>query len=49
MEWELGATGKAYSDWAAKMAVGLNIGVPWVMCKQDDPPDPIVRFSSLLY
>ncbi|KAE8699435.1 putative RNA binding protein [Hibiscus syriacus] len=28
-------------DWAAKMALGLGTGVPWVMCKQDDAPDPI--------
>lgn len=42
MEYELGASGRAYTDWAAKMAVGLGTGVPWVMCKQDDAPDPIV-------
>jgi hypothetical protein len=24
------------------MAVGLQTGVPWMMCKQDDAPDPIV-------
>lgn len=32
--------------WAAEMAVGLRTGVPWIMCKQDDAPDPIV--STLL-
>lgn len=48
MEWELGAPAKAYSDWAAKMAVGLGTGVPWVMCKQDDAPDPIVSIICLL-
>lgn len=42
MEWELGEPGKAYSEWAAKMAVDLGTGVPWIMCKQDDVPDPIV-------
>lgn len=30
------------------MAVGLETGVPWVMCKQDDAPDPVVRNSSPL-
>ncbi|KAK4853138.1 hypothetical protein QYF36_004428 [Acer negundo] len=45
VEWEIGAPGKAYTKWAAEMAVGLNIGVPWVMCKQDDAPDPIVSIS----
>lgn len=42
MEYELGAPGQAYTKWAAQMAVGLDTGVPWVMCKQDDAPDPIV-------
>ncbi|KAI3695501.1 hypothetical protein L1987_78498 [Smallanthus sonchifolius] len=42
-----GAAGHAYMTWAAKMAVGLNTGVPWVMCKQNDAPDPIAHvFSS---
>lgn len=47
MEYEIGAPGRAYTDWAAKMAVGLDTGVPWVMCKQDDAPDPIV--SIIIY
>lgn len=42
VEYELGAPGEAYTKWAAQMAVGLDTGVPWVMCKQDDAPDPIV-------
>ncbi|KAI9200100.1 hypothetical protein LWI28_002739 [Acer negundo] len=33
--------GPPYVQWAAKMAVGLQTGVPWVMCKQDDAPDPV--------
>uniref|UniRef100_A0A452Z6E4 Beta-galactosidase n=1 Tax=Aegilops tauschii subsp. strangulata TaxID=200361 RepID=A0A452Z6E4_AEGTS len=31
-----------YVRWAAEMAVGLQTGVPWMMCKQNDAPDPIV-------
>lgn len=42
----LGAAGHAYVEWAAKMAVGLKTGVPWIMCKEDDAPDPVV--SELL-
>ncbi|CAN4086933.1 unnamed protein product [Withania somnifera] len=49
MEWELGAPGKSYAQWAAKMAVGLNTGVPWVMCKQDDAPDPIINACNGFY
>ena len=33
---------KAYAKWAAEMAVGLDTGVPWIMCKQEDAPDPVV-------
>ncbi|KDP40776.1 hypothetical protein JCGZ_24775 [Jatropha curcas] len=49
MEYELGAPGKAYSNWAAKMAVGLGTGVPWVMCKQDDAPDPVINTCNGFY
>ncbi|KAL0669161.1 hypothetical protein Bca4012_031865 [Brassica carinata] len=42
MEWEIGSAGKAYTKWTAAMALGLSTGVPWVMCKQDDAPYPIV-------
>ncbi|MCL7039501.1 hypothetical protein MKW94_011275 [Papaver nudicaule] len=48
-EWEIGAPGKAYTQWAAKMAVGLGTGVPWVMCKQDDAPDPIINACNGFY
>ncbi|KAL5993161.1 hypothetical protein ACLOJK_014083 [Asimina triloba] len=34
--------GPPYVKWAAEMAVGQKTGVPWVMCKQDDAPDPVV-------
>ncbi|KAL0925254.1 hypothetical protein M5K25_003573 [Dendrobium thyrsiflorum] len=33
----------SYAQWSAKMAVSLNTGVPWIMCKEDDAPDPIVN------
>lgn len=41
--------GPPYVRWAAKMAVDLQTGVPWVMCKQDDAPDPIVSPFFLIY
>ncbi|XP_048326483.2 beta-galactosidase 1 isoform X1 [Ziziphus jujuba] len=43
LEYEYGAPGRAYSQWAAHMAVGLGTGVPWVMYKQDDAPDPVIN------
>lgn len=46
--------GPSYVRWAASMAVGLETGVPWVMCKQADAPDPVVSYikfctSTFLY
>ncbi|KAI4336465.1 hypothetical protein L6164_014988 [Bauhinia variegata] len=38
-----GGAATRYIHWAAKMAVGLNTGVPWVMCKQTDAPDPVIN------
>ena len=41
--------GPSYVQWAAKMAVDLQTGVPWVMCKQNDAPDPVVSSLLLTY
>ncbi|OVA16335.1 D-galactoside/L-rhamnose binding SUEL lectin domain [Macleaya cordata] len=49
MEYEIGSPGRAYTKWAAEMAVGLGTGVPWVMCKQDDAPDPIINACNGFY
>lgn len=49
MEYEVGAPGRAYTEWAAKMAVGLGTGVPWIMCKQDDAPDPVINTCNGFY
>ncbi|ESW09381.2 hypothetical protein PHAVU_009G119632 [Phaseolus vulgaris] len=35
--------GDSYVQWSANMAVALNVGVPWVMCKQRDAPDPVIN------
>lgn len=45
----LGAPGYAYMTWAAKMAVEMDTGVPWVMCKESDAPDPVVARQIKLY
>jgi hypothetical protein len=47
VEYEIGAPGKSYTKWAADMAIGLGTGVPWIMCKQDDAPDPVVSTAEL--
>ena len=43
-----GAPAYNYMTWAAKMAVGLKTGVPWVMCKEDDAPDPVVSNRTIV-
>ncbi|CAL5402278.1 unnamed protein product [Camellia sinensis] len=35
--------GIRYIQWSANMAVGLKTGVPWIMCKQKDAPDPVIN------
>lgn len=46
---EFGPAGKAYIDWAAKMADGLKTGVPWLMCKEDDAPEPMINTCNGFY
>ncbi|XP_048431228.1 beta-galactosidase 3-like [Pyrus x bretschneideri] len=45
----LGAAGHNYITWAAEMAVGLDTGVPWVMCKEEDAPDPVINTCNGFY
>ncbi|KAK4383239.1 Beta-galactosidase 3 [Sesamum angolense] len=45
----LGAPGRQYVTWATDMAVGLDTGVPWVMCKEDDAPDPVINTCNGFY
>lgn len=49
VEWEIGAPGKAYTKWFTQMAVGLNTGVPWIMCKQEDAPAPMIDTCNGFY
>ncbi|KAK9102549.1 hypothetical protein Sjap_019803 [Stephania japonica] len=49
MEYEIGTPGQAYTEFVAKLAVDLEIGVPWVMCKQDDAPDPVINTCNGFY
>ncbi|KAH6833787.1 beta-galactosidase 3 [Perilla frutescens var. hirtella] len=44
-----GEPGHQYATWAANMAVGLDTGVPWVMCKEDDAPDPVINTCNGFY
>ncbi|CAI9100577.1 OLC1v1037707C2 [Oldenlandia corymbosa var. corymbosa] len=49
VEYDIGAPGKAYLAWTAQMAVGQQTGVPWVMCKQWDAPDPMIDTCNGFY
>lgn len=49
IESSFGSSGKDYMIWAAKMAVGLDAGVPWVMCKQVDAPEYIIDTCNGYY
>ncbi|KAH9656926.1 Beta-galactosidase 3 [Citrus sinensis] len=46
---EFGSAGEAYMKWAAEMAVELNTEVPWVMCKEEDAPDPVINTCNGFY
>ncbi|KAK3003041.1 hypothetical protein RJ639_018797 [Escallonia herrerae] len=49
IEWEIGAPGKAYTKWAAQMAVNQDTGVPWIMCKHETAPDPMIDTCNGFY
>ncbi|KAK7363330.1 hypothetical protein VNO77_05469 [Canavalia gladiata] len=46
---DYGDAGKAYINWCATMADSLHIGVPWVMCKQADAPQPMINTCNGWY
>ncbi|XP_075485409.1 beta-galactosidase 8-like isoform X2 [Primulina tabacum] len=46
---DYGSGAEPYVKWAAAMAVSLDTGVPWVMCQQDDAPDPIINTCNGFY
>ncbi|KAF8370157.1 hypothetical protein HHK36_031788 [Tetracentron sinense] len=49
VEWAYGVGGELYVKWAAETAVSLNTTVPWVMCQQEDAPDPIINTCNGFY
>uniref|UniRef100_A0A6N2MDY4 Beta-galactosidase n=1 Tax=Salix viminalis TaxID=40686 RepID=A0A6N2MDY4_SALVM len=44
-----GSPGHAYMTWSAQMAVSMDTGVPWVMCKESDAPDPVINTCNGFY
>ncbi|KAG5117432.1 hypothetical protein JHK84_043545 [Glycine max] len=49
IENEYGKGGKEYRKWAAKKALSLGVGVPWVMCRQQDAPYDIIDTCNAYY
>uniref|UniRef100_M4DXF2 beta-galactosidase n=1 Tax=Brassica campestris TaxID=3711 RepID=M4DXF2_BRACM len=41
-----GDSGKAYIKWCANMAQSLDVGVPWIMCQQNDAPQPMITTQT---
>ncbi|KAK4430888.1 Beta-galactosidase 15 [Sesamum alatum] len=44
-----GDAGKAYMNWCANMAQSLDIGVPWIMCQQNDAPSSVINTCNGWY
>ncbi|XP_073155787.1 beta-galactosidase 15-like [Henckelia pumila] len=44
-----GDAGKEYMNWCASMANSLNIGVPWIMCQEDDAPSSVINTCNGFY
>lgn len=44
-----GEDGNAYIKWCAQMALAQNVGVPWIMCKQNNAPSPIINTCNGYY
>ncbi|KAG0491678.1 hypothetical protein HPP92_005076 [Vanilla planifolia] len=41
VEGPYGQEGKMYINWCAQLAESYQVGVPWIMCQQDDAPQPM--------
>ncbi|KAF3773802.1 Beta-galactosidase 7 [Nymphaea thermarum] len=44
-----GNAGKAYLNWAAKLALSMNVSVPWIMCQESDAPPPMINTCNGFY
>ncbi|XP_043710768.1 beta-galactosidase-like [Telopea speciosissima] len=44
-----GDAGESYIQWCAKMALSQNIGIPWIMCQQDDAPQTVINTHNGFY
>ncbi|XP_073137651.1 beta-galactosidase 8-like [Henckelia pumila] len=49
VDWEYGPQAKTYIEWAAQTATSMNTEVPWVMCQQNNAPDPMINTCNGFY
>ncbi|XP_010558976.1 PREDICTED: beta-galactosidase 15-like [Tarenaya hassleriana] len=44
-----GDEGKEYVKWCADLATSYKIGIPWIMCQQDDAPESMISSCNGFY
>ncbi|XP_008811417.2 beta-galactosidase 13-like [Phoenix dactylifera] len=44
-----GEEGNQYVKWCASFAQSLEVGVPWIMCQQDNAPQPMINTCNGYY
>ncbi|KAG0493724.1 hypothetical protein HPP92_004718 [Vanilla planifolia] len=49
VEGPYGQEGKMYINWCAQLAESYQVGVPWIMCQQDDAPQPMINTCNGFY
>nr|GMD36354.1 beta-galactosidase 15-like [Ipomoea batatas] len=47
--WHYGEEGKKYINWCADFALSMDIGVPWIMCQEDDAPKTMINTCNGFY
>ncbi|XP_065864530.1 beta-galactosidase 15-like [Euphorbia lathyris] len=49
VEWAYGDGGSQYVKWCANMAESFKVGVPWIMCQQNNAPAPMISACNGYY
>ncbi|KAJ8899934.1 hypothetical protein K2173_019639 [Erythroxylum novogranatense] len=49
VEWAYGSDGYDYIKWCANLAQGYKVGIPWIMCQQDNAPPPMISTCNGYY
>ncbi|KAG9445408.1 hypothetical protein H6P81_016748 [Aristolochia fimbriata] len=49
IQWAYGDAAQKYVQWCANLAESYSLGIPWIMCQQDDAPDPLISTCNGYY